>query len=172
MSTFQLVKKISAKTILGKRPTAPAEGSTEWLYEVIGIANGRKDGESDNGPWTALLGMFEARRMTDGARFRSGALFVPDVALDLVLGAMQQEGDAVETKDAKGRSTRRARSADSVEIGFRVGITYDADTPTQYVYVAEPLFAVSDADPLAALLGRTNNVVAIAPPEPKQAAKK
>src|SRR5262249_3822242 len=102
---FQLVSKISPKTVAGKERRAPEKaGEIKWLYEVAGIVNGRRDGESDNGPWTALLGSFMAKRLSDGARFRSGQCFLPNVANNVVLGEL--------TDDVTG-----------LQMAFRIGVT-------------------------------------------------
>lgn len=130
-----MIKKLSTPKIMGKKPRLNEGEKTRDLYQVVGIASGRKTGESDFGPWCSLTGNFAAVNLSTGEQFRSGVLFLPDVALDPVLGQM----------DA---------GATSVEFGFTISILEDDDSATGYVYTATPLMAPDQNDPLEALTNK------------------
>lgn len=146
MSTkYELFKKISVKTICGK-PKAPEPGKVKWLMEVFGVASGIKKGETDKGPWYAFTGAFQAMNMDTGQIARSGVLFLPDVAGNLLLGELDRE----ENK--------------AVEFAFRIGVRGDEDSVTGYVYVAEPLMPVAENDPIELL---SRKIKALPGPEKK-----
>ena len=130
----QLIRKLSPKTVIGGRIKAPEKATP--LYVVIGQAHGTKTGNSDNGPWVAFLGSFEATRASDGQRFQSGQCFVPKAIEDLLVSAMK----AGQKDDASA----------SVEFAIEVGIK-PADTTIGYEYTIKNLVKTSNADPLALL---------------------
>ena len=72
------VKKLTTKIIVGKK-IGKVEARTT-LYSIIGVATDLKTGESNYGPWTALVGRFEAERSADGAMFAAPLLLLPDEA--------------------------------------------------------------------------------------------
>lgn len=133
MSKFAIVKKLSVKSILGKKPKPPEEGKTEWLCQIVGVATGVKTGNSNFGDWTALTGSFQGSNMETGVITRSGVCFLPDVALNLITPGLMQ-------KETKG-----------IEFAFNIGIKFDDDSTTKYVYVVEPIFEASENDPLEML---------------------
>lgn len=133
---MNLVRKISTKTVLGKKPAVPADDKPHWLFQVVGIANDKTTGETDKGPWIALLGAFQATNYETGEIYRSGRAFLPNVALDLVLGQLG------------------AKDVQSVQFAFRIGVRADETSVTGYVYIAEPVINVTENDPLEALLAK------------------
>ncbi len=130
-----MIKKLSTLKIMGKKPRLNEDEKTRDLYQVVGIASGKKTGESDFGLWCSLTGNFAAVNLSTGEQFRSGVLFLPDVALDPILGQM----------DA---------GATSVEFGFTISIVEDEKSATGYVYTAMPLMAPDQNDPLEALTSK------------------
>lgn len=131
MSTkFAIVSKISMKILLGKRPRAPEGTEPVYLAQMVGVATNIKTGTSNFGDWTALLGSFQATVMETGVTVRSGQMFLPDVALNLILPAL---------KDANNKG---------VEFAFNIGVKADEASKTGYIYVAEPIFEASENDPL------------------------
>jgi hypothetical protein len=133
---MKLIKKISIKTVVGNVKAIVKEmdeGESRIIMRVIGKATGSKVGESTYGAWEALKGDFKATNMETGEQFRSGVAFLPDVALDLVIGALNG-GDV-----------------SSVDFGFDIGVTEDSDSNTGYVYNATPLLEVKESDPIAML---------------------
>ena len=124
-----LVSKISPKVVCGKQEK-PEGKTVVWKYQIIGIANDIKMGESNYGEWIAFLGSFKATNLETGETFRSGKCFLPQTATNLIVPAL---------KDSKG-----------VEFAFNVGIK-KADTSIGYEYIVEPLIAASESDPLLLL---------------------
>ena len=101
--------------------------------QVMGVATGIKTGESDKGPWTALLGSFQAINMETGDTYRSGVCFLPNIMLNLVTPRLLE-------KESK-----------AVEFAFNIGVKADEKSATGYVYIAEPIFETAENDPLEML---------------------
>ncbi len=132
---MNLLKKISVKGVIGNIKKMVASGDVACgtaIMRVIGIANGTKEGVSDNGDWVALKGQFKATNLLTGEQFGSGVCFMPDVATDMVSGML--------TEDVK-----------SVEFGFDLIVKHDESSATGYTYVAKPLVEAGQDDPLARL---------------------
>lgn len=137
-----LVRKLSPKTVMeGKIVPRDSDGNVVAanLYTVIGVAHATKTGNSDNGPFCAFLGSFEASRAKDGKVFQSGQCFVPKAVEDLLVSAMR----AGQKDDAHA----------SVEFAIEVGIK-PSDTAIGYEYTVKNLVKTQNADPLAALRGK------------------
>jgi len=128
MNEVQLVKKISTKTIVGKitRDMIPAKG-TKYLFRIMGSAVGTKVGESNYGGFIGFRGNFKAVKVDDQTVVRSAVAFLPAMATDLLLAA-------VEGNEAGG----------GVQFAFDVGIKA-GDTPTGYEYVVTPLVEAQDS---------------------------
>lgn len=132
MAKFELFKKLSVKTVCGK-PKAPESNEPKYLMEVFGVAMGVKRGESNFGPWYAFTGTFQAVNMETGKVARSGVLFLPSIAGDLLLPAVSSEKNQ------------------GVEFAFRIGVKRDESSTIGYTYIAEPLMPVSENDPIELL---------------------
>ena len=103
---FIPTKEIPVEGKPGVVKEVPAIGETVWLVNVVGIARGVKRGESNYGLWEALMGDFVAVPMVGekkDKRFRTGQIFLPDVVLNLVAGALGNNN--------------------GVEFAFKIGIT-------------------------------------------------
>lgn len=126
-SEMQLLKKISTKTVVGKitRDMIPAKG-TKYLFRIMGTAVGTKVGESNYGGFIGFRGNFKAVKVDDQTEVRSAVAFLPAMATDLLLAA-------VEGNEASG----------GVQFAFDVGIKA-GDTPTGYEYVVTPLVEAQD----------------------------
>lgn len=164
----QIIRKISARHIVGNvKAIAPREnedGSIPKdiipLYRVFGQANSVKKGESDNGPWTALVGRFEAINIVpdketgeiNGSTFVATQCFLPEPTNSMLADELLREEDG-------------KRVVESIEFAFEVGVKA-AKTSIGYEYTCIPLIERAGADPLAALRER---VVAL--PSPKQHAR-
>lgn len=135
----EIEEKRGDKTIVKE---VPAIGETVWIANVVGIAKGLKGGTSNYGDWTSLIGDFVAEASVGdmkGKRFRTGQLFLPDVVLHMIIGAM-------------GNNT-------GVEFSFRIGITAvptDGERPsaTGYEYTADFLVEPGENDPLENLIAK------------------
>lgn len=145
MSKYTLLKKISVKTVCGK-PKPPEDSKIGWLMEVFGVANDIKRGTSDKGDWYGFVGAFQALDMATGTVYRSGMLFIPDIAGGLMLPQLLDENNK------------------SVEFGFRIGIKKDESSAVGYVYTAEPLLAVNENDPIELLAHKMKGAKQLAAP--------
>lgn len=137
--SIKLVKKITVKNVLGRKPSAALLGDKESIdvMTVYGTASKCERGESDMGDgntseWTRFKGNFAAIRVSDGVEFRSGTMFLPDVAADLLAPIVEGLPEG----------------SDAVNFGFLVTMKKDADTTIGYQYTAEPLTKPAEHDPL------------------------
>ena len=129
-------KKLSTAKIMGKISARDVkEGENVDLFEVVGIASGSKTGESDYGPWASLTGNFAAVNLRTGEKFRSGVAFLPDVALDPIMGQL-------------------GAAAQAVEFGWIIGIKDSSSVQCGYEYYARPLVPASENDPLERLASK------------------
>lgn len=137
-----LLRKISPRTVIAEKigTLAPKEGAPAVdLLKVFGVATGTKTGETQYGEWTALTGMFEAVRVSDGARFQGGACFLPGAAGEMLIGALR----ASKEKDPD------ASVHFAVMIGVK-GIT-KRDGTAGYEFTTREIVKVQQADALADL---------------------
>jgi len=133
-----LIKKISVKTVAGnikKLIAAQPEGEEKPVpfMRVYGVATRVETGESDYGVWKAFIGQFKAVNLLDGVEYSSGKLFLPDVAGDLLEGALG------------------ASETSSVEFGFDLIAVPDTESNVGYVYQAEPLIEPAKDDTFSRL---------------------
>lgn len=143
MTKVTIAKKLSMKGLVGNVKAHVKElenGQQIALASIAGIVRGTKSGESNFGPWVALTGDFMAQPAVGdkvGNRCRTGVLFLPDVAQDLVLPLVSGLG--------KG---------DGIEIAFEIGAEADETSNTGYVYTAQFLTEPEENDPLEALISK------------------
>jgi len=121
-----LIKKISVKTVCGnikKMIASQPEGEEKSVpvMRAYGTATRTQTGEGDNGPWVAFVGQFKAVNLLDGVEYTSGKMFLPDVASDLLEGALG------------------AAENNNVEFAFDIIAVPDEASATGYVYQAESL---------------------------------
>lgn len=124
-----LVKKLSMKIIVGNVKVLIREKEIldgQNIVRIYGVASAIQTGESDNGPWVAFKGQFKATNLLTGEVSASGKCFMPDVAGDLIEGAVANGGN--------------------VEFAFDIGIKFDDDSATGYVYTATPLMKAATDD--------------------------
>ena len=132
---MELIGKISPKNCSGNIKQIlkeMKEGQTQDILQVIGIAKGTIEGESDFGPYTGFKGQFKAKNLLDGREFMSGKCFLPDVATDLI--AAQFADDIKE-----------------IQFAFIVGVKAVETSSVGYEYYAKPLTEPKENDPLALL---------------------
>ena len=133
----QLIRKISPRTVFGSKGdiltlVMSDKDAEHPLFVVAGKCNGKREGESDNGPWTALLGRFMAQACDEkgapkGVIYTAGVCHLPNYVVDSILGQLEEPGDTVEFK-------------------FAIGATYDEASATSYVYTATPLIEAKPED--------------------------
>ena len=130
-----LIRKISAKSVCGK---IEKPKKAEKLFSVIGIANKTKTGQSDYGPWTALVGQFEATNYESGEIFVAPQCFLPEPLNSMLAGTLEET-------DEEGKQVTA-----SVQFAVEVGVK-PSDVPIGYEYTTKELVEADTADPLAAL---------------------
>lgn len=140
--SVKLLKKLTVKNILGRKPSAALLGDKDTfdVMTVYGTANKCERGESDMGDgttseWVRFKGNFAAIRVSDGVEYRSGTMFLPDVAADLLAPIVEGLPEG----------------AEAVNFGFLVTMVKDAETTIGYQYTAEPLTKPAEHDPLDAI---------------------
>ena len=143
-----LIRKISAKSVCGK-VEKPKKATP--LFIVFGIASKTKAGNSDFGPWTALLGQFEATNLETGEVFQAPQCFLPEPMNSLI-------ATQLEATDEEGN-----REVNSVQFSVEVGVKPN-ETPIGYEYTTKTVVKSDEADPLAAL----RNASKAALPAPKK----
>jgi hypothetical protein len=131
----KIIKKLSVKGVCGK-PVPPANGESKDLMNVIGNCQRTKVVTTTFGESVGLQGLFKAINLETGEAFRAGTAYLPDVALDLILGEMAK------------------KDVESVDFAFTIGIVGDSELPTKYFYIAKPLLEASESDPIAAIEAR------------------
>ena len=131
----KLIKKISVGKVFGdKKAIAEFIGKGEKaVMRVIGIAHKAIPGDGDMGPYVSFKGNFKAVNLLTGEEFRSGTCFLPDVAADIIEGAVMGSENG------------------SVEFAFDIIATYDNSSAVGYCYNADPLIKADENDPVAAL---------------------
>mgnify|MGYP003395285132 CR=1 FL=1 len=138
-----IISKISIGKIVGKMK-APTEKT--YVMQVYGVANSSEKGISTIGEYTKLVGRFRATNLTTGEMFEAGECYLPNIALNLVLGALD---------GTKG-----------VEFAFNIGI-YPAENPYGYEYCCDPLMDAAENDPLAIM---SKKLAALPAPDKKKKA--
>lgn len=169
MSAPQIIRKISARHVIPNVkyfvPKADKDGNISRdiipLYRLFGQATGVRKGESDNGPFTALTGRFEAVVVAadpETGEVDEKSYAAPECFLPEPMNAMI--ADELDQKDANGK-----RVVQSLQFAFEVGIVA-AKTSVGYEYRCTPLIEREGADPLAAM----REQMAKLPPPKKTAA--
>lgn len=177
------IGKINPKDVMGKKMkevTTPETGIYD-LFTIIGTAANLRDGESAFGPWTALVGEFEATRLSDGQRYISTQCFVPGAAGELLVAQVRKfviEEIPVTAEQFKKTGKTYKVTGETVEMALIVGIKKaQRDGGANYEYVIRPVVPVQKSDPLSALRNRLKSVItegavtlSLPPPPPKPAA--
>lgn len=154
MAAPQIIRKISAPRVIGNvkafAPRPGQDGSIPRdvvpLYRVFGSANDVRTGNSDNGPFTALKGRFEAVSLVpdqetgevSGETFVAPECFLPEPTHSILVGELS------------GRDENGKRVVESLDFAFEVGVKASKN-PVGYEYVCVPLMEHAGSDPLAAL---------------------
>lgn len=169
MSAPQVIRKISARHVIANVkyyvPKADKDGNVSKdvipLFRIFGQATGIRKGESDNGPFTALTGRFEAVSVAadpETGEVEDKVFASPECFLPEPMNAMI--ADELDRRDASGK-----REVQSLEFAFEVGVKA-AKTSVGYEYTCTPLIERQGADPLLAL---RNKVAELPPPKVKAA---
>lgn len=132
----QVERKLTTKTIIGKvtKPDKPTA-----LYRVWGRANGLRTGSTQFGEFVAMIGTFEAVRLSDGVYFKSSQCILP--APYGGPGGMLSQAVKDNTENGRG----------GVDFALEIGVKPDEESTTGYVYVTDPLREASATDELKSL---------------------
>jgi len=140
-----LLRKLSAKSILGARPRfaeGDTDGARKFIYRIAGRVTGVQTGQSDFGPWAAFKGSFQAER-SDGAIFAGPKAFVPEPVQSML-------EDAVQSQLADGL-------VPSIQFGIDVYAVLDESAATGYTFAVVPILKPADeTDSLLAELNKTH----------------
>lgn len=156
---MQLVKKISAKNILGNVVEVVKGmeiGDKILAFSVAGVANGIKTGVSTYGEWVAFTGTFQATNYLNEDVYRGSVVHPPEVLVDIL-----REG---------------LTAHDTIEFAYEVSLERledDEKGAISYKYHTSPKTEVKESDELAhltALLAPPNGGGEA--PKPKAAPKK
>lgn len=138
MAKIEMLKKLTAKAIMGAKIKAP-EVATK-LFTIFGEANDIKRGETNFGPWVALCGRFEAVKTDtetgEVTTYSSAQAFIPEPLHGMIVAAV------VEAKK---------KEDGAVQFACDVILKPRPDLAIGYEYIAKPLMEASQADPLAQL---------------------
>jgi hypothetical protein len=109
---------------------------TVQLAQVYGIAKAGRVKVTDVGESIAFIGDFKARSLygeTKGQVYAASKCFLPKFLEEELYGLL---GPA---------------NADGVTFAFELGVKYDKESVTKYIYTARPLIAAQTSGPLALL---------------------
>lgn len=151
MSNINLQKKLSVAKVFGKVNAAVIAKAADGvlnIMRVMGSAIGIKDGVSDYGEWTSLVGQFRAVNLQTGETYDSANLFLPDVAGELIIAQL------------KGGAT-------AVDFAFDISAVLDETSQIGYTYRATPLVAAEEESPITRLEKKLAHLALPAPAEEK-----
>lgn len=136
VSKPELLSKISVKSTCGDMKAAAQDKKFGQKLTIVGIASKVETGTTQYGEYQALKGTFKATRIEDGKVFNSGKCFLPDIALNLVAPAVEQ-------------------NPNGVQFAFTLGIK-EATNNVGYEYTVEPLLAAEENNPIALIEAKIN----------------
>lgn len=168
------IRKINPKDVMGKKMKEVEIPSD--CFTIIGRAWNLRDGESSFGPWSALVGEFEATRIVDGQRFISTQCFVPGAAGDLLVAQVRKyvtEEIPVSPDQFKKVGKTYKVTGETVEMALIVSVKKSGrEGGADYEYVVRPVVPVQRADPLAALRARMlQSLPRLTAPKPAESAE-
>jgi len=145
---MELLKKLSMKT-MGINPKKVIkdleDGQSVDIIRIAGTAGGVKRGESNFGPWAALLGSFVAIDLQANKPYQAGTAFLPDIVTDMLV-------KAVEHSDPE---TGEVTTTD-VMIDLTIGLKANEKSSVGYEYTVTPNMKLSSvADKLLENMGYT-----------------
>lgn len=155
-----MIRKITVKTVIGDVKKLVSGGSiTENntpVMRVLGHVTDLKGGQSDFGPWVALLGTFEATNLLTGEVYAASKALLPSIISELVEAqlAHAQKGDT----DA------------SLQFAVDVTVCPDDSVAIGYTYGVIPLIQKA-ADPLDNLRLEVSEKAPLQIEAPKEKAK-
>lgn len=96
LKSIQTLKKMSARSVYGsvsvnRKKAEEGKGEQVGLFTFNGNVTGTKRGDSDNGPWLALVGTFYAVNSDTGQVSVSPLLYLPLEAATFVAGGLGKD---------------------------------------------------------------------------------
>lgn len=157
MSTTNLVRKLSTKTIIGARIRLNEGEAERYLFRLAGRVTGIQTGNSDFGPWVAFKGNFQAQR-ADGELFAGPKCFVPEPVQSML-------EDKIQSQLADGL-------VPSIQFGIDVYAVADDTAAVGYQFKVVPVLKPEDeTDSLLAQLNQATPLPALAAPAVETEAK-
>ena len=144
---MQILRKITLKNVAGRidiEKVLAAPDRRIHLMKVYGLTHKAIFGQTDIGAYVKFSGSFRAVNMETGEMFESGALILPGIAQDLLLGALNNN------------------DVESVTFGFDISVKYSPESVAKYEYDVSSMLAPTADDPLerlGAALGITVQLV-------------
>lgn len=149
----EIVRKLTIKGIIGGKvdieKVLKKEGKKMDLCSIYGIARRFKADQSDLGSFVRFYGRFRAVNLETGEVTEAPQIIVPGIVQDQLYAAMGNEAEVKE-----------------VQFAVRVGVKYDPEAATKYVYYAQTLEEPSESDPLEMLGAKLRDQKAL--PAPKK----
>lgn len=147
-----MIKKMSAKTILGKnvKTLIPEgeDGAVEYLFTIFGTAREVRSGTGPYGDWASLVGEFEAVS-PDGETFQSAQCFLPEPMHSMMVCKL------------------REINSNAIDFAVKVLIKKRPDLGVGYEYLGEMIRDAQAADPLAHMRAMVmENLKSLPAPEP------
>lgn len=155
---MELLSKLTVKQVAGTiKFKALVEfdnanpGGVMPVCMLYGQATGMKGGVSEYGEFVRFLGNFRGVNAETGEVFHSGSLILPRTAENLLVGVLNT-------------------GATNVTFAFKIGIRFEEEAATKYVYVIEPMTDSGESDPLRELEDKIKGALpALAAPAPAPA---
>lgn len=174
---LKLLRKIVPRLVMEiDIDTMELKGDTP-LYSVFGIVTNIKEGKSDYGSFTKLIGSFEAVRAIDRARFQAPTCFLPEPLQGMIVAKVIEEIDAstVYAKDAKTGEPVMEDGHPVVQTMGRAAVRFAAEVGVKpsrrkggagYEYTVKPIVQAAANDALAEL--RSAALAALPNPDAKR----
>jgi hypothetical protein len=155
------------KLVMSQKIALPCD-----LYTVIGRAGNLRDGTSQYGAWTALVGEFEATNVCPGSPafgevFISTQCFIPGAAGELLVAAVRQfvqepipppaDAGMSEAEWFKKHGRTYKATGEFAEMALIVSARLnEREGGAPYEFIVRPIVPVKKADSLAALRDKMN----------------
>jgi hypothetical protein len=163
----EILRRINAKDVVGGNiRDLVMEGKIKLpcdAFTLIGRAGNLRDGESSFGPWTALVGEFEAVNILEGSENKGKAfiapqMFLPGPAGDLLVTQVRkfvQEEIPVTSEQYKKTGKTYKVSGEYVDLAVIVGLKKASrDGGAPYEFTVRPIVPVQKSDALSGLRER------------------
>lgn len=146
----EAVRKLTVKGIMGEKvdieKLLAAPGKRMDLCDIFGIARRHKADQSEHGSFVRFYGRFKGVNLATGEVVEAPQFIAPGTVQDMLYGAMGTDENVIE-----------------VSFGVRIGVKFDNDAATKYVFTVTNLRKPSENDPLALLENEISTAVKALP---------